>query len=153
MIVPILVAIGLGGTTGYVVGRLKRGRTVKTTRALPPASQPPAPGAVPSPLPQESYRRADPAAVINVPIDAEDFRQMAEAFCVCFHELRHEHGRDPAVSELRDCFLVAIYPDFQWPPVPGDPSTAQLMWMIADHEARKILADPSGCPPAPGGAA
>ena len=106
---------------------------------------------VPTPLPQQRYREPDPAAVINVPVDAEDFRQMADAFCVCYGALHDDLKKPPDVEQLRDCFLSAIYPDFQWPPVPGDPETAQLMWMIADHEARKLLTDPSGC--AEGGAA
>jgi hypothetical protein len=102
---------------------------------------------VPTPLPQQQYREPDPGAVINVPVDAEDFRQMQDAFCVCYRALREDLGKLPTVEQLRDCFLGAIYPDFHWPPVPGDPETAQLMWMIADHEARKLLADPSPCLP------
>ncbi len=150
MIVPFLVALGLGGAGGYAFGRARAALQKEApTRPALPAARPNGP--VPSPLPQEQYREPDAGAVINIPVDAEDFRQMVEAFCVCFHELRREHGAHPSVSQLRDCFLQAIYPDFQWPPVPGDPSSAQLMWMIADHEARKIIADPSKCPPPAGG--
>lgn len=148
MIVPFLVALGLGGVGGYAVARGRSAAREEDLRrqaaraALPPAASS---GPVPTPMPQEQYRAPDPAAVINVPVDAEDFQQMAEAFCVCYRALEKEHGSAPGVGELRDCFLDAIYPDFQWPPVPGDPASAHLMWMIADHEARKIVADPSAC--------
>ena len=91
----------------------------------------------------------DPAAVINTPVDAEDFAQMHEAFCVCYRALMDDAGKAPTADELRDCFLKAIYPDFVWPPVPGDPSSAQLMWMIANHEAKKLLIDPSACAQTP----
>lgn len=147
MIIPTLLALGVGGAGGWAIARAQKERDRRSRarrRGLPPPDDGPRP-TPPSPLPQETYRAPDPAAVINVPVDAEDFDQMAEAFCVCFAALEQDRGRMPTVAELRDCFLSAIYPDFSWPPVPGDPASAQLMWMIADHEARKLLADPSAC--------
>lgn len=142
MILPIL-ALAFGSVGGFALGRgisILREDKREQQKALPPARS-----QVPTPMPQDAYRSPDPTAVINAPIDAEDFRQMAEAFCVCHRELSREHGRAPTVDELRDCFLGAIYPDFQWPPVPGDPASAQLMWLVADHEARKVIADPTAC--------
>jgi hypothetical protein len=150
MIIPLLIGLGVGGVGAYAVtkGRcavrqieLERRLKAAATKALGPAAG----GTVPTPIPQDPYRPPDAGAVINVPVDTEDFAQLAEAFCVCFTELKAESGADPSLAELRECFLQALYPDFQWPPVPGDPATAHLMWMIADHEARKLLADPSVC--------
>lgn len=152
MILTSLIAAALGGAGGWALARGRSAmredelrRELQRRRSIPPTKPEPGPGGVPTPLPQDAYRQPDPASVINVPEDAEDFQQMAEAFCVCFRELQREHGAAPSVGDLRDCFLGAIYPDFKWPPVPGDPASAQLMWMIADHEARKINADPSAC--------
>lgn len=148
MIIPLLFGLGLGGAGCYAITRristlredeLRR-RLEEKQKALPPSPS----GPVPTPLPQDQYRPPDAQAVINVPVDAEDFAQLAEAFRVCHEELAAENGAAPTVNELRDCFLQALYPDFQWPPVPGDPASAHLMWMIADHEARKIVAEPSG---------
>lgn len=152
IVLPLIVGGVLGGAGVYAWARGRatlredelRRRLAAKPKALPPAG---GGGPVPTPLPQDQYRPPDPQAVINVPVDAEDFAQLAEAFCVCYAELKAESGAAPSVGELRDCFLQALYPDFQWPPVPGDPASAHLMWMIADHEARKIVADPSACGP------
>lgn len=154
MIVTLLVGMGLGGAGGYALSRVhayqreqQMQRELAAAREMKalPCPPIPKPAMVPSPLPQEKYRAPDPKAVINVPIDKDDFAQMAEAFCTCWNALREEHGRPPTVDELRDCFLAALYPDFAWPPVPGDPASAQLLWMVADHEARKLHADPRRC--------
>lgn len=147
-------------------------------KALPPADRPlppiprptPKPGDVvvvepdppegsplkvpgPSPLPTEEYREPDRTAVIKLPVDAEDFDQLGDAICACYAALKGEAGPgvDVDAAALRDCLLEAVYPDFVWPPVPGDPVNAQLMWMIADHESRKALigADLEDCPAGP----
>lgn len=151
MIIPWLVALGIAGAGGYIIARrrsatreagVRRRLEEEKRKELAAAG---VNGPVPTPLPQEGYREPDPAAMINTPIDAEDFRQMQEAFCICYRALLKDGGKPPSMERLRDCFLTAIYPDFTWPPVPGDPATAQLMWMIANHEARKLLTDPSSC--------
>lgn len=84
-------------------------------KALPAGST----GVVPTPLPQDAYRPPDASAVINVPVDAEDFAQLAEAFCVCFTELEAEHGAAPSLDQLRECFLHALYPIFSGPRSPA----------------------------------
>lgn len=105
----------------------------------------------PAILPSAEYREPDLAAIINLPVDQEDFDQLHEAMCACVTALRHDKAEGEMITreELRNCLLEAIYPDFTWPPVPGDKPEAQLMWLIADHEARKTLADPSVCPATP----
>lgn len=150
IVVPWLIALGVAGAGGYMLARrgslsekeVKRRIAESKQRALAAAT-------VPSPLPQDPYREPDPAAVINTPVDAEDFSQMQEAFCVCYRALLEQEGRPPTADRLRDCFLQAIYPDFVWPPVPGDPASAQLMWMIAGHEAKKLLLAPGSCAKTP----
>jgi hypothetical protein len=154
MIIPIIVAVGLAGAGGYFLARRGALSEKEVRRRIEESKQKAIAAArTPSPLPQEAYRPPDPAAVINTPVDAEDFAQMQEAFCVCYRALLEDAGNAPSAEQLRDCFLKAIYPDFVWPPVPGDPSSAQLMWMIASHEAKKLLIDPSACTqaPTPGG--
>jgi hypothetical protein len=154
MIIPWLVVVGLAGASGYIVARSRqavREAAVRkqlregTMKALMGGAG--SNGLVPTPLPQEAYRAPDPAAVINTPTDAEDFGQMKEAFCVCYQALVEDEGKPPSQERLCDCFLGAIYPDFAWPPVPGDPAAAQLMWLIANHEARKLLTEPTPCTP------
>lgn len=151
--ITALVSLLLGSVGGYAVGRgqkiageADRKRELAELReklerlALPS-------GQVPSPLPLEPYREPDTSAVINIPVDADDFAQLSEAMCACLAALHEEAAEDAPVGPeaLRDCLLDAVYPDFQWPPVPGDPSGAHLMWLVADYEARKTLADPEAC--------
>ncbi len=161
MMVPILTFL-FGGTAGFALGRgfsLKKEREMQEEQErlrrqgaqrpapLPPSdaddagAHPLATGG-PSPLPQDPYRAPLPDAIIHLPVDEEDFEQLKAAICTCYLAVKEEKGPDHLVTaaELRDCLLEAIYPDFAWPPVPGDAVQAQLMWMIADHEARKALA-------------
>jgi len=109
-------------------------------------------GAGQGPLPTDQYRPPDRTAVIKLPVDDEDFEQLGDAICTCYRALEKEHGGKVTHAQLRDCMLQAIYPDFEWPPVPGDPTEAALMWAIADFEARRLLfgSDLERCPKAPG---
>jgi hypothetical protein len=151
MIVPFITFV-IGGGIGFAAGQATKSKAAQAElaelrRRLELAQSRGTP--VPALLPDEEYREPDTSAVINLPIDKEDFRQLHQAMCECAAALREEQGPEGVVTSdaLRDCLLEAVYPDFTWPPVPGDPSTAQLMWLVADHEARKTLADPSACPP------
>lgn len=140
MIVPLLTLV-LGGGVGYLVGRKGATTDSRASKALAPAQD-----TIPAPVsaPREAYRPPDRAAVINLPYDAEDFEQLRAAVCEGFKDLAAS-GHQVTSDALRDWVLIAIYPDFQWPPVPGDPSEALMMWMIADHEARRALAAPLQC--------
>ena len=111
----------------------RRLATVERAPALPPGS-----GALSIPA-QTAYRQPDRAANITLPEDAEDFAMLEEAVTQCLESLV-EAGENPSEESLRDCVLQSIYPDFQWPPVPGDPDAARVLWLIVAHEARKELA-------------
>jgi len=149
MIVPFITFL-VGGGIGFAAGHATKGNSVKAELdelrqrlALAQGRGTP----VPALLPTEEYREPDTAAVINLPVDKEDFLQLHQAMCECFAALKEEVGVEGVVTadSLRDCLLEAVYPDFTWPPVPTDPSAAHLMWLVADHEARKTLADPAAC--------
>jgi hypothetical protein len=151
MIIPFLTFL-VGGGIGFAAGHATSNKEAKAEleelrRRLQIAQGNGTP--IPALLPGDEYREPDRTAVINLPIDAEDFKQLHEAMCECLRALKSDKAEGEKVTdaELRDCLLEAIYPDFTWPPVPGDPSAAHLMWLVADHEARKTLADPSACPP------
>jgi len=158
-----IIAITLGSAGGFALGRgwsMERERQEAEARkraedalaaaraqAESAARRPP-----PSPMPSVQYRAPDQTAVIPLPQDAEDFAVLTDAVCACLHALQEDaaQGGEPVGHEsLRDCVLEAIYPDFVWPPVPGDPPEATMMYLIADHEARKAIADPSRCPAPP----
>lgn len=151
MIVPFLTFV-LGGGLGLWAGRKAATQAqAQQQQALPPGAEAAAAG--PAALPSAPYRAPDVTAVINLPVDAEDFAQLRAAVCACLDDLRARHMGHVTSDDLRDCLLEAIYGDFQWPPVPGDPPGASMMWMIADHEARRALAGADACEPGRGGAA
>jgi len=87
-----------------------------------------------------SLRPALPNAVIPIPQDEEDFEVLQAAVEDC-HRVLAKRPTPTTQAALRDCILGAIYPDFPWPPVPGDAPSAGIMWMIANHEAGKALAE------------
>lgn len=139
MILQLLSLVVTGGI-GYVFGRKTAAKEGTSSQAQPTPDATP----VPVPPPREAYRAPDRTAVINLPYDAEDFEQLRSAVCEGFKDLA-SNGSEVTSDALRDWLLIAIYPDFQWPPVPGDPREALILWMIADHEARKALAAPLQC--------
>lgn len=162
MIIPVITLV-LGGVGGFAFGRGRGIQREKQLRSDLEESQkrlaqshqeaavmalPPASADAPSPLPQDQYREPDPNALVNLPVDREDFVMLRQAICQCLDALGEEKDEGELVTagELRDCLLEAIYPEFQWPPVPGDPASSQLMWLIADHEARKAIAEEVVCP-------
>lgn len=144
------VAIAVGG---YAVGRtrsLQREEELRAQvmqarhRSLPkilPA------GRAPVATFLEAHRNPAPTSIVALPVDREDFELLTEAVCECLAALvaNRTEGKTVAAGELRDALLHAIYPDFAWPPVPGDHSSALLMWTVADYESRRVLALAS-CP-------
>lgn len=144
----------LGGGLGFAVGKglaakknEEQEAEVKELKRLVAAANARS-GPMPAILPASSYREPDRSAIINLPVDREDFDQLHEAVCACALALRAELAAGNVITseDLSACVLEAIYPDFVWPPVPGDPSEAHLLKLIVDHESRKTLADPSICP-------
>jgi hypothetical protein len=146
--IAALVGLALTGLGGYAFGR---GRAIGREQEL----QGQLANSVPLALPASSHREPLPDAVLLLPQDAEDFTLLRQAVCDCYAEIANLSGGSVDVSELRDCLLAALYPEFAWPPVPGDAPEARLMWLIADHEARTAVlgqtcVDP-GEPPQPPG--
>lgn len=148
--IPAVVSLVLGAVGGAAFAKarsIKREAELKEERddlqrrlakverapALPPSA-----GALTIPA-QVGYRDPDRAANITLPEDAEDFAMLEEAVTQCLESLL-QAGEEPSEESLRDCVLQSIYPDFQWPPVPGDPDAARVLWLIVAHEARKELA-------------
>lgn len=148
--IPVIVSLVLGAAGGAAFARarsIQREEQLRDERdelalrvaklerapALPPAA-----GALTIPA-QVSYREPDRSAVLTLPEDAEDFAMLEEAVSACLEEAV-AMGEEPSEESLRDCVLTALFPDFQWPPVPGDPESARVLWLIVAHEARKELA-------------
>ena len=148
--IPAVVSLVLGvaGGAAFVKARsIRREEELKEERdelarrvaqaELAPAL-PASAGALSIPA-QASYRKPDRSANITLPEDAEDFAMLEEAVSKCLGALV-EGGEDVSEETLRDCVLQSIYPDFVWPPVPGDPDAARVLWLIVAHESRKELA-------------
>lgn len=165
----VLIALGAAtvtGVVGFVIGRQRAAarerelqskldaETQSQTRALSPGRPPSIPSIIePGTEPLEAlapYREPVQTAVL-LPSDADDYAQLHEALCVCLAQLRQATaaGTDPTTQELRKCLLDTVYPDFPWPPVPRDDSSARYLWLIAGHEAAKVLAT-DGCLPTEG---
>jgi len=133
--IGILLGTLAGAVGGYATGRVRKGRKDKAAERLalesraailPPANRPP-----------------QPNAVIPLPQDTEDFEVLTDAVIDCLAVLM-QRGVPVTKAALRDCILDSIYPDFPWPPVPGDAPSAGLMFLIADHESGKALGKSAG---------
>ena len=88
----------LGGVAGFAFGRgrsIVREREIEeelARRSLPPATD------QSSALPQDAYRPPDTTAIINLPVDAEDFDQLSEAICTCFAAVKEDKAAGEAVT-------------------------------------------------------
>jgi hypothetical protein len=136
-----LIAMALAAAGGFAAGRgrgimreLERRAAAESTPRIVPIEGVPV-------VHLDAYRDPAPSVALPLPSDREDFEQLNAAMCASLVTLAgQKQGQAIIASELRDEFLSAIYPDFQWPPVPNDHSSARLMWIFADYEAHRVLA-------------
>lgn len=93
-------------------------------------------------------RLPKPDFAVTLPVTVEHFGLLDEAVCQCAQSVQQTSPGlelNEFIHAVRDCVAQMLYPDFPWPPVPGDhPSVAQL-WTILTYEVGRNVVEETIC--------
>lgn len=140
-----LVILALGAVAGYVIydktREAKRLEAAKKAIGEAASRAEKAVGEAASKVEEatEDLRVPRPDFRVHLPDSESDFAALAELICDCAKEAdaQGELPFDEFVRTTRDCVMQALYPGFEWPPVPGDHPTVQHLWLIVTYEVQK----------------
>ncbi len=94
-------------------------------------------------------RLPDPSYAVELPSTAEQFATLDELVCECGHLATPQAvatDEELVVTGVRDCVLAKLYPDFPWPPIPGDHPTVARLFSEVEVIARRAVAEDRVCP-------
>jgi hypothetical protein len=94
----------------------------------------------------QGWRIPQPDFRVHVPEEPNDFQRLDDEICDCAEPILAEVAEDAdfsvVIDEIRLCVARRLYPDLEWPPVPGDhPSVAQLWSEVGFMVRRAIITD------------
>jgi hypothetical protein len=88
----------------------------------------------------EGVRLPKPDFMMHLPDSETDYATLGTVICEC--ATLHP---DPDPEILRNCVLSELYPDFPWPPIPGDHPTVAQLWTIVDYQVTRSAAEGTLC--------
>jgi len=94
-------------------------------------------------------RLPDPSYAVELPSTAEQFATLDELVCECGSLATPQTvaaDEEFVVTSVRDCVLAKLYPDFVWPPIPGDHPTVARLFAEVEVIARRAVAEDRVCP-------
>lgn len=96
----------------------------------------------------EHFRLPKPGFRMHLPTTPEDYDIIDEKICECASQVAIEQPGLEGEAQLvaiRDCVVAQLYPDFEWPPVPGDHPSVEQLWTIISYEVGRSAAEGTLC--------
>jgi hypothetical protein len=98
---------------------------------------------------ESPMRLPDPSYAVELAGTAEQFAVLDDLVCECGHIATAEavsRDEESVVADVRDCVLAKLYPDFPWPPIPGDHPSVSRLFTEVEVIARRAIAEDAVCP-------
>ncbi|MCH9637719.1 MAG: hypothetical protein K0U16_07230 [Gammaproteobacteria bacterium] len=136
------VALGLaaGVLVGTGIGYLVFTRTSFGRRAIKDAEDA---------IDDTGIRFPQPSFAVEVAYDPEQFQILDELVCECAAPIVEQAAPndtlDDVVPKIQECMAKELYPDFPWPPVPGDHPTVSMLWSELALLARRAIVTQTIC--------
>jgi hypothetical protein len=94
----------------------------------------------------EGMRLPQPDFMVHLPNSAHDYATLDTVICECSTMVTPGLEGDELVVAVRDCVLSELYPDFGWPPIPGDHPTVEQLRTIIHYQVERSAAEGALCP-------
>lgn len=140
LILGVLGGVAVGGTIAYFVVRSRYGQA-----AL---------GTAHEWADDTGIRLPDPSYAVELPGTADQFQTLDEIVCECGQTVTAQQvvaDEEAVVTSIRDCVLAKLYPDFDWPPIPGDHPSVSRLFAEVEVISRRAVAEDAICPSVPSG--
>lgn len=126
----------IGAVAGFAYSQSQQLQQVgkKTKKALKKAAE----GAR---LPRPDFR-------VHLPATPEDYDILDAVICECASQVQAEFPQmqgEQFLITVRNCVLTELYPNFEWPPVPGDHPTVPQLWTIVSYEIGRSATEGTLC--------
>lgn len=129
----IVAGVVVGGAAGYAIARSRLGKKAIDT------------------VDQTGLRLPDPSFAMELPVSEDQFALLDELVCECgepvIAKATDQTELDVVVSEITDCVMHELYPQFPWPTVPGDHPTVGQLQTEVGVLARRAVVSAEICPP------
>ena len=129
----IIGGVAIGGGIGYLVATTRTGRKIIDRISEDP-----------------SIRLPDPSYAVEVASNSEKFGVLEELVCECGAPIVQAATETVTIDELttkiQDCIAAQLYPDFPWPPIPGDHPSVSQLYVELGYIARRALITTEICP-------
>lgn len=136
-----LGAVGLlaAGGVGYIIASTRAAR-----RAISDAEKV---------IEDANLRLPDPSFAMEVPYTDDQFAILDELICECGAPIVASASPDATLDEvgsaIQACVANELYPQFPWPPIPGDHPSASQLYVELGVLARRAVANARICPDTP----
>lgn len=132
----VIIVLLLGAAAGYAYheSQTVRGAVSKGKKIVGKATE----GAR---LPRPDFR-------VHLPNSPDDYDTLDEVICECATTVKADEPDielGALMNAVRDCTLGVLYPDFQWPPIPGDHPTVEQLWIIVSYEVSRSANEGTLC--------
>lgn len=97
---------------------------------------------------EAGVRLPKPDFAMQLPLTVEHFGTLDETICGCAEFIQQNQPGlelNDFVEAVRDCVAKAIYPDFPWPPIPGDHPSVSYLWTILTYEVGRGAVEGTLC--------
>lgn len=79
-----------------------------------------------------------PDFVMTIPRTEVELDTIDAHLCECVSGVDLDAAPDSLVSSLQMCLATRLYPDFPWPPAPGDHESAMQLWLLLEYRIRSL---------------
>lgn len=97
---------------------------------------------------EAGVRLPKPDFAMELPTTIEHFGMLDETICSCAESVQQDQPElelNDFVQAVRDCVAQLIYPDFPWPPIPGDHPSVSHLWTILTYEVGRGAVEDTLC--------
>lgn len=128
----LIAGVAVGGAAGYFIATSRAGK-----KAIDVLDDP-------------SVRLPDPSYAVELAVTDDQFEILDELVCECGDAVAQGADEtdtlDGLTRDLQNCMARELYPDFPWPPIPGDHPSAQQLYAELGLLARRAVVTGEICP-------
>jgi hypothetical protein len=86
-----------------------------------------------------TLRVPKPYYVMTIPRTKEELDTVDKFLCECVNNVDLDAPSLTLIEDMQLCLASKLYPDFPWPPAPGDHESAMQLWLVLEYRIRSLV--------------
>lgn len=79
-----------------------------------------------------------PFFVATIPRTKDELDTVDKFLCMCVRQADLNSAPEQMVADLQFCLAGKLYPEFPWPPAPGDHESVGQLWLLLEYRIRSL---------------